>query len=58
LTEDIVRFATARALIAAGVDPAGLRVEWPHPELPSSRGSDRPMLAYHVTGHRIQLIDF
>jgi hypothetical protein len=58
LTEDIVQFDTTRALIAARVDPAGLRLEWPHPELPSSRASDRPMLAYHVTGHRIQLIDF
>jgi hypothetical protein len=37
LTEDVVRFATARALVRAGVDPAGLRVEWPHPVLKGSR---------------------
>lgn len=37
LTEDTVRFAAARALIAAGVDPAGLRVESPHPVLRGSR---------------------
>lgn len=37
LTEDTVRFATARALVEAGADPAGLRVEWPHPFLDGSR---------------------
>lgn len=37
LTEDVVRFATARALVAAGADPAGLRVEWPHPALSGAR---------------------
>ncbi len=37
LTEDTVRFATARALVAEGADPAGLRVEWPHPSLRGSR---------------------
>lgn len=37
LTEDTVRFAAARALIAAGADPAGIRVEWPHPALAGSR---------------------
>jgi hypothetical protein len=37
LTEDVVRFASARALVQAGVDPAGLRVEWPHPVLKGSR---------------------
>jgi hypothetical protein len=37
LTEDTVRFATARALVDAGVDPAELRVEWPHPVLKGSR---------------------
>jgi hypothetical protein len=37
MTEDTVRFATARALIEAGVDPSGLRVEWPHPALRGSR---------------------
>lgn len=47
LTEDVLRFATARALVWAGADPAGLRVEWPHPELPGSRvdlvaGGDPP----------------
>lgn len=47
LTEDVVRFATARALVRAGADPAGLRVEWPHPVLRGSRvdlavGGDPP----------------
>lgn len=47
LTEDVVRFATARALVAAGTDPAGLRVEWPHPVLKGARvdlvaGGDPP----------------
>jgi hypothetical protein len=37
LTEDVVRFATARALVAAGVDAAELRVEAPHPVLKGSR---------------------
>jgi hypothetical protein len=37
LTEDTVRFAAARALTAAGADPAGLAVEWPHPALAGSR---------------------
>ncbi|XVS61853.1 hypothetical protein ACQPYE_26640 [Actinosynnema sp. CA-299493] len=37
LTEDVVRFATARALVAAGVDAAVLRVEAPHPVLKGSR---------------------
>ncbi|MBM7790764.1 DUF7669 domain-containing protein [Tenggerimyces flavus] len=37
LTEDTVRFATARALVAEGADPAGLRVEWPHPSLDGAR---------------------
>ncbi|HEX6339751.1 DUF7669 domain-containing protein [Umezawaea sp.] len=47
LTEDVVRFSTARALVAAGVDATGLRVEAPHPTLKGSRvdlvvGRDRP----------------
>lgn len=33
LTEDVARFATIRALVARGVDPARLRVEWAHPAL-------------------------
>jgi hypothetical protein len=37
ITEDTVRFATARALVAVGCEPGGLRVEWPHPALPGSR---------------------
>jgi hypothetical protein len=37
LTEDVVRFTTARALVAAGADPAGLHVEWPHPALKGAR---------------------
>lgn len=37
LTEDTVRFAAVRALAAAGADPAGLAVEWPHPTLAGSR---------------------
>jgi hypothetical protein len=37
MTEDTVRFATARALIDAGVAPSGLRAEWPHPALRGSR---------------------
>lgn len=37
LTEDTVRFAAVRALVAADADPAGIRVEWPHPALAGSR---------------------
>lgn len=37
LTEDVVRFATARALVAHGCDAAELRLEWPHPVLRGSR---------------------
>lgn len=37
LTEDTVRFASARALVDAGVAPAALRAEWPHPALRGSR---------------------
>ncbi|MGH3862456.1 hypothetical protein [Actinokineospora sp.] len=37
LTEDSVRFATARALVRGGEDPGGLRVEWPHPALAGAR---------------------
>lgn len=37
LTEDTVRFAAARALVGAGADASGLRVEWPHPALMGSR---------------------
>ena len=37
LTEDTVRFATARALVQVGVEPGLLRVEWPHPDLKGSR---------------------
>lgn len=37
LTEDTVRFATARAFVQAGVEPGLLRVEWPHPDLKGSR---------------------
>lgn len=37
LTEDTVRFAAIKALVAAGADPAGLAVEWPHPALTGSR---------------------
>jgi hypothetical protein len=37
LTEDAVRFAAARALVEAGVDSAGIGVEWPHPVLKGSR---------------------
>ncbi|GAB2966449.1 hypothetical protein GCM10027184_13760 [Saccharothrix stipae] len=37
LTEDVVRFAAARTLIAAGVDATTLRVEAPHPALKGSR---------------------
>jgi len=33
LTEDVVRFATVRALVDAGVDPADLRAEWAAPVL-------------------------
>ncbi|HWO62392.1 MAG TPA: hypothetical protein VNO31_20420 [Umezawaea sp.] len=48
LTEDVVRFTTARALVAAGVDADGLRVEAPHPVLKGSRidlvvGRGRPV---------------
>jgi hypothetical protein len=37
MTEDTIRFAAARALADACVDPVGLRAEWPHPVLPGSR---------------------
>lgn len=37
LTEDAVRFCVARALVAAGVDVARLRVDAPHPALKGSR---------------------
>lgn len=37
LTEDVVRFSTARALVAHGCDPEQLRLEWPHPQLRGSR---------------------
>lgn len=37
LTEDKVRFAAIRALAEAGVDPARMRVEWPHPTILNSR---------------------
>ncbi len=37
ISEDTVRFTVARALVAAGVNPASLRVEWPHPVLRGSR---------------------
>jgi hypothetical protein len=37
LTEDTVRFAAARALVEAGVDPPGIESEWPHPVLKGSR---------------------
>jgi hypothetical protein len=48
LTKDAVRFCTARALVAAGVDVATLRVEAPHPALKGARvdlvvGVDRPV---------------
>ena len=56
LDEDVVRFATARALIV-GVDPAEFRVSGRIRNF-LVRGSDRPVLACHVTGDRIELIDF
>ena len=37
LTEDVVRFATTRALVTAGVDASMLQVEAPHPALRGSR---------------------
>ena len=37
LTEDTVRFTTARALTTAGIDAARLRIEAPHPVLRGSR---------------------
>lgn len=37
LTEDAVRFCTARALAEAGVDVASMRVEAPHPMLTGAR---------------------
>ncbi|MDP9436454.1 MAG: hypothetical protein M3P93_15185 [Actinomycetota bacterium] len=37
LTEDVVRFATARALVAHGSEPSDMRLEWPHPALRGSR---------------------
>lgn len=37
MTEDTVRFVTAKALVDAGCDPTKLRVEWPHPALAGSR---------------------
>jgi hypothetical protein len=37
MTEDTLRFTTIKALAAEGVDPAGMRVEWPHPILKGSR---------------------
>ncbi len=37
LTEDAVRFAAARALVAAGVEASRLRNEWPHPDLKGCR---------------------
>lgn len=37
LTEDVVRFAAARALVAQGCDATQLRLEWPHPALRGSR---------------------
>lgn len=37
LTEDVVRFAAARALSAAGCQPSELRTEWPHPLIKGSR---------------------
>jgi hypothetical protein len=37
LTEDTVRFATARAAADAGVDPASMRVELPHPAIAGAR---------------------
>ncbi|MGW0058357.1 hypothetical protein ACWDTT_00310 [Streptosporangium sandarakinum] len=52
LTEDTVRFASARALVDAGVDPVMLHVEWPHPVL---RGSRVDLVA---DGHPPALIEF
>ncbi|MGB3442069.1 MAG: hypothetical protein WBA97_25260 [Actinophytocola sp.] len=48
LTEDAVRFCAARALVAAGVKAAWLRVEVPHPALKGARvdlavWGDRPV---------------
>jgi hypothetical protein len=37
LTEDVVRFVAARALVNAGAEPASLRLEQPHPTLRGSR---------------------
>lgn len=37
LTEESVRFATAKALVRAGVDPDHMRYEWPHPAIKGSR---------------------
>lgn len=37
LTEDVLRFATARAIGEAGSGSASLRLERPHPSLPGSR---------------------
>lgn len=37
LTEDVVRFTTARHLAAQGCDASVMRLEWPHPQLPGSR---------------------
>ncbi len=37
LTEDVVRFSAARALVAHGCDPATMRLEWPHSTLRGSR---------------------
>jgi hypothetical protein len=52
LTEDTVRFASARALVDAGVDPAALHVEWPHPVLKGSR------VDLVADGHPPALIEF
>jgi len=37
LTEDTLRFAAVRAAADAGVDPARMRVELPHPSVPGAR---------------------
>jgi hypothetical protein len=37
LTEETVRFATVKALVASRVPPESLRYEWPHPALRGSR---------------------
>ncbi|MGP3955853.1 hypothetical protein ACTWPT_07630 [Nonomuraea sp. 3N208] len=52
LTEDTVRFASARALVDAGVDPAALRVESPHPVLKGSR------IDLVADGHPPVLVEF